>query len=142
MVSFASTAVAISSSPSPSANTIVSISTSQYTSAKILLSASSDDNVQLNEINLTHNGSNTYYEFFGDVDSGDLTSSFGEGIVGSVGVTTSSGNILVTFTPNENLTVNVRALSILLGNTSTTGVGTSVLYKGEPVLALCLNSIF
>jgi len=132
IVSFASTAVAISSSPSPSANTIVSISTSQYTSAKILLAASSsNDNVQFNEINLTHAGGNTYYEFFGDVDSGDLTSSFGEGIVGSVGVTTSSGNTLVTFTPNQNLTVNVRALSILLGNTSTTGVGTSVLYKGQ-----------
>jgi len=132
VVSFASTSVAISSSPTPASNTIVSISTSLYSSAKILLSASSnEDNVQFNEINLTHNGNNVYYEFFGDVDSGDLTPSFGQGIVGSVGVSTSSGNILITFTPNENLTVNVKALSILLGNTHTTGVGTSILYKGE-----------
>jgi hypothetical protein len=132
VVSFASTAVAISSSPTPSSNTIVSISTNSYSSAKILLSASSsDDNVQFNEINLIHNGSNVYYEFFGDIDSGDLSISPGQGIIGSVGVTTSSGNIIVTFTPNENINANVKAISILIGNTSTTGVGTSVLYKGE-----------
>lgn len=69
--------------------------------------------------------------FFGDIDSGDLSISPGQGIIGSVGVTTSSGNIIVTFTPNENINANVKAISILIGNTSTTGVGTSVLYKGE-----------
>lgn len=131
VVSFASTAVAISSSPTPSANTIVSISTNSYSSAKVLLTASTELNVQFAEVNITSSGSDVYYEIFGDVDSGDLTPNFGEGIVGQVGVTTSTGTFGITFTPNPDLTVNVRALSILIGNTTKTGVGTVVLYKGE-----------
>jgi hypothetical protein len=131
VVSFASTAVAITSSLTPSENTIVSISTNSYSSAKILLSASSESAVQFAEVNVTTNGSNVYYEIFGDVDSGDLTPNFGEGIVGQVGVTTSPGNIVITFTPNPELTVNIRALSTLIGNTTKTGIGTVVLYKGD-----------
>jgi hypothetical protein len=132
VVSFASTAVAISSSLTPSENTIVSISTNSYSSAKVLLSASSNDtDIQFAEINVTNNGTNIYYDIFGDIDSGDGSPNYGSGIVGQVGVSTSSNNMLITFTPNPNLTVNVRALSILIGNTLKTGVGTTVMYKGE-----------
>lgn len=132
VVSFASTSVAISSSPSPSENTIVSISTNSYTSAKVLLSASSNDTlIQFAEINVTNNGTNVYYDIFGDVDSGDRSPNYGDGIVGQVGVSTSPNNMLITFTPNPDLTVDVKALSILMGNTAKTGVGTTVLYKGE-----------
>ena len=132
IVSFASTSVAITSSLTPSSNTIVSISTNSYTSAKVLISASeSNGNVQFGEVNLIVNGSNTYYDIFGDVDSGDRTPTFGTGVVGTIGVTTTSTNTLITFTPNASLTVDVKALSILMSNTTKTGVGTTVLYKGQ-----------
>jgi len=132
VVSFASTAVAISSSPSPTENTIISIPTTNFSSAKVLLSASSNDtDIQFVEVNLTNVGSNVHYQIFGDVDSGDFTPAFGSGIVGQVGVTTSVDKMLVTFTPNPDLTVNVRGMSISIGNTSSVGVGTTILYKGE-----------
>ncbi len=131
-VSFASTSVAITSSITPSANTIVSISTNSYTSGKILISASeSTGNVQFGEINFVSNGSNAYYEIFGDVDSGDKSPAFGVGIVGAIGVTTTTGNVLITFTPNPSLTVDVKALSILMSDTTKTGIGSIALYKGE-----------
>jgi len=132
VVSFASTSISISSSPSPSISNIVSISTNTYSSAKVLLSASaSNGNVQFTEVNVTSDGSDVYYEIFGDIDSGDRTPLFGSGVVGEFGVTTSSGNMIITFTPNPNIGVNVRGLSTLIGNTSSTGIGTLVLYKGE-----------
>jgi len=132
VVSFASTAITIPSSSSPTTNTVVSISTNSYSSAKVLLSASSSDgNIQFTEVNITNNGSDVYYEIFGDVDSGDNTPLFGSGVVGEVGVTTAVGKMLITFTPNPNIGVNIRGLSTLIGSTSVTGIGTLVLYKGE-----------
>lgn len=132
VVSFASTAVSISSSPTPSESTVISIPTNTYSSGKILLSASSNDiNVQFAEINVISNGSNVNYDIFGNIDSGDSSSNYETGIVGEVGVSTSNGNILVTFTPNPNIQVEVRSLSILIGNTTKVGVDTSILYKGE-----------
>ena len=132
VVSFASTAVSISSSPSPVENTIISIPTSSFSSAKILICASSGDtNIQFSEVNVTSNGSEAYYDIFGDIDSGDSSSGFGSGIVGQVGITTTANNVLVTFKPNENLSADIRGLTTLIGNTSTTGIGTIVLYKGE-----------
>jgi len=132
VVSFASTSVAITSSITPTANTIVSISTNSYTSGKVLVSVSeSNGDVQFGEVNFASNGSNVYYEFLGEIDSGDLTPAFGSGVVGTIGVTTTTNNVLITFTPNPSLTVDVKALTILMGNTTKTGVGTTVLYKGE-----------
>lgn len=131
IVSFASTAVQISSSPSPVENTIVSISTDRYSSGKILLSVfdSSNSQSQFGEISVTNDGSEVFYEIFGEIDSGDRTPSFGSGIAGQIGVSTSTGSILVTFTPNPDIDVHVRALSILMGGTSFTGVGTYNLYN-------------
>jgi len=133
VVSFASTSIQVSSSSSPVENTIVSISTTRFSSGKILLSAfdSTNTQVQFGEISVTNNGSEVFYQIFGEIDSGDRTSSFGSGVVGQIGVSTSTGNILITFTPNPNIDVDVKALSILMGSSSFTGISTYNLYKSK-----------
>jgi len=132
VVSFGSSSVYIPASLSPNANTVVSISTSNVSSAKILVSASGDnDEFQFSEINVISNGNQCEYVIFGEIDSGTSTPTYGEGSVGMVGVTTSTNGISITFTPVSNVNVTVNSLSISIGNTSTVGVATTVFYYGE-----------
>lgn len=132
IVSFASTAINITSSPTPSANTFVSISTSTYSSAKIIFSATnSNDLVQFGEINVVHNGTDAFYEVFAKLNSGTSAPIYENGNLGNIDVETSAGNVLVRFTPNPNTEVNIRALSILMGGTSNTGIGSTILYKSD-----------
>jgi len=132
VVSFSSTAINIASSPTPIANTFVSISTNTYSSSKIIFSASnSNDEIQFGEINITHNGNDASYQIFAELKSGDFNPIYENGNLGDIDVTTSSGNVLIRFTPKENMDVNIRAFSILMGGSSSTGVGSTVLYKAE-----------
>lgn len=113
---------------------IIGIS-SDFRTSKLLVSFETDDSSyrQIDELFLSHDGSNVYLLEYGNLVANNLSSYTGN--IGEYDVTISGSelivdlNVLSGISTSSNYTINTHSISI--GNTSLTGVGSTAINAGK-----------
>jgi hypothetical protein len=121
-VSTANTSVSIGTT-----TTIVSIADT-YRSSKVLVQVkTTDDQYQVNEINLLHNGSEVYALDYGQINS---TPDLNLSGLGTYNAYISGNNVILDFIPSTSVASTTSAIIVSIASTLSTGIGTETLSFG------------
>jgi len=106
--------------------TIVSVASTYRTSKIILEIDGNNGQLQFDELNLIHDGTNVELLDYGQITnhSADVFSSSG---LGTYNAYISGGNVKVDFTPNVGIAATVNAVTVSIASTLSTGIGTQYL---------------